>query len=84
MSLLSVQDMLLGRRIAVLSAGEFTAPFRITLPRRSVLVLSGNAADVAKHCVPSVTQTRISLTFRIMPDWARRAVRQRQGHKRAA
>ena len=30
----------------------------------SVLVLQGNGADVAKHCVPAVRGERISITFR--------------------
>ncbi|WVZ82691.1 hypothetical protein U9M48_029927 [Paspalum notatum var. saurae] len=32
----------------------------------SVLVLNGNGADVAKHCVPAVPTKRISITFRKM------------------
>lgn len=38
----------------------------IYLPRRSVLVLAGNGADVAKHCIPRVSQERISVTLRKM------------------
>jgi hypothetical protein len=41
------------------------------LPRRSLLVLSGNGADMAKHCVPAVKQRRISITLRKKPQWAR-------------
>jgi len=42
------------------TAGSFTLP----LPVGSVCVLKGNAADVAKHAIPSVPQKRVSLTFR--------------------
>ncbi|XP_065851002.1 RNA demethylase ALKBH9B-like isoform X2 [Euphorbia lathyris] len=38
------------------------------LPVRSVIVLNGNDADVAKHCVPGVPSTRISITFGKMDD----------------
>ncbi|PKI34644.1 hypothetical protein CRG98_044958, partial [Punica granatum] len=34
----------------------------------SVLVLNGNGADVAKHCVPAVPTKRISITFRRMDE----------------
>ncbi|KAL9272962.1 AP-2 complex subunit sigma-like protein [Drosera capensis] len=37
-----------------------------TAPRKSALVLNGNGADVAKHCVPAVPTKRISITFRRM------------------
>ncbi|KAL9269772.1 RNA demethylase ALKBH9B-like protein [Drosera capensis] len=33
---------------------------------QSVLVLNGNGADVAKHCVPAVPTKRTSITFRRM------------------
>ncbi|KAF5197918.1 2-oxoglutarate (2OG) and Fe(II)-dependent oxygenase superfamily protein [Thalictrum thalictroides] len=38
---------------------------------RSVLVLNGNGADVAKHCVPAVLTKRISITFRKMDETKR-------------
>ena len=44
--------------------GEFAAPFSLPLPVGSVLVLDGNGANVAKHCVPSVSTDRVSITFR--------------------
>ncbi|XP_054818588.1 RNA demethylase ALKBH9B-like isoform X2 [Prosopis cineraria] len=42
--------------------------FKVIIRRliRSVLVLNGNGADVAKHCVPAVSSKRISITFRRM------------------
>uniref|UniRef100_A0A8I6YRR7 Fe2OG dioxygenase domain-containing protein n=1 Tax=Hordeum vulgare subsp. vulgare TaxID=112509 RepID=A0A8I6YRR7_HORVV len=50
----------------VLAPGEFSAAASIPLPVGSVLVLNGNGADVAKHCVPAVPTKRISITFRKM------------------
>ena len=32
--------------------------------REYLLVLDGNGANVAKHCVPSVSTDRVSITFR--------------------
>jgi len=64
LSLLSEQSILFGQQIAIVSDGEFDAPVRLPLPKGSVLVLDGNGADVAKHCVPAVTADRISITFR--------------------
>ncbi|KAI3729067.1 hypothetical protein L6452_17714 [Arctium lappa] len=37
-------------------------------PAKSVLILKGNGADVAKHCVPYVPAKRISITFRRMDE----------------
>ncbi|KAJ1419964.1 Oxoglutarate/iron-dependent dioxygenase [Sesbania bispinosa] len=39
-----------------------------SLPVGSVFNLSGNGADVAKHCIPSVSSRRISITFRKMDE----------------
>jgi alkylated DNA repair protein alkB family protein 5 len=50
----------------VVGPGEFAGPASISLPPGSVLVLAGNGADVAKHCVPAVHAKRISITFRKM------------------
>ena len=49
---------------SVAAAGNQTA-WRFS-PRDvgSVLVLDGNGANVAKHCVPSVSSDRVSITFR--------------------
>jgi alkylated DNA repair protein alkB family protein 5 len=54
--------------LKTLGPGEFAGPVSISLPVGSVLILSGNGADVAKHCVPSVPTKRISITFRRMDD----------------
>ncbi|KAK1325554.1 hypothetical protein QJS10_CPA01g02361 [Acorus calamus] len=48
--------------------GDFIGPMAIPLPVGSVLVMKGNGADVAKHCVPAVPTKRISITFRRMDD----------------
>ncbi|XP_020091675.1 RNA demethylase ALKBH5-like [Ananas comosus] len=65
-SLLSQCNILFGTYIKVVSPGVFAAPTSIPLPVGSVLVLNGNGADVAKHCVPAVPTKRISITFRKM------------------
>ena len=64
LSLLSEQAIKFGVNIKIVDQGEFDAPFALPLPVGSVLVLDGNGADVAKHCVPSVRSERISITFR--------------------
>ncbi|KAF1859455.1 hypothetical protein Lal_00010039 [Lupinus albus] len=55
------------RRLAV-GPGEFDGLIAIPLPVGSVLVLNGNGADIAKHCVPAVPMKRISITFRRMDE----------------
>jgi len=64
LSLLSEQSILFGRTIEIVNDGEFDAPFSQRLPKGSVLVLDGNGANVAKHCVPAVSEDRVSITFR--------------------
>ena len=64
LSLLSEQAILFGANIKIVDEGEFAAPFSCPLPLGSVLVLDGNGANVAKHCVPSVKSDRVSITFR--------------------
>ena len=73
LSLLSEQRMVLGKEIQVLGDGEFDAPIELPLPVGSVLVLDGNGADVAKHCIPSVRARRVSITFRRIGDAKREA-----------
>ncbi|KAE8695132.1 2-oxoglutarate and Fe(II)-dependent oxygenase superfamily protein isoform 2 [Hibiscus syriacus] len=55
----------------VVDAGEFSGPIAIPLPVGSVLVLNGNGADIAKHCVPAVPTKRLSITFRRMDELKR-------------
>ena len=71
LSLLSEQSILFGANIKIVDEGEFAAPFNCPLPVGSVLVLDGNGANVAKHCVPSVRSDRVSITFRRIghKDW---------------
>ncbi|XP_062185829.1 RNA demethylase ALKBH9B-like [Phragmites australis] len=65
-SFLAECSILFGRDLRVLGPGEFAGSASISLPVGSVLVLKGNGADVAKHCVPAVPAKRISITFRKM------------------
>ncbi|URD81597.1 hypothetical protein MUK42_19074 [Musa troglodytarum] len=67
-SFLSECRILFGTELKVLGPGEFSGSTAIPLPVGSVLILNGNAADVAKHCVPAVPSKRISITFRKMDD----------------
>ena len=62
--ILSEQTILFGANIKIVDEGQFAAPFACPLPLGSVLVLDGNGANVAKHCVPSVKADRVSITFR--------------------
>ena len=64
LSLLTEQPILFGEKIGIVDDGEFKAPFSTPLPVGSVLVLDGNGANVAKHCVPAVKADRVSITFR--------------------
>ncbi|GAU41360.1 hypothetical protein TSUD_390470 [Trifolium subterraneum] len=56
------------RDLKAIRPGEFSGPASISLPVGSVFVLKGNGADIAKHCVPSVSSKRISITFRKMDE----------------
>ncbi|KAM7251860.1 hypothetical protein ACFE04_023743 [Oxalis oulophora] len=67
-SFLSECNILFGTMLKSVIAGEFSGTFDIALPVGSVLVLQGNGADVAKHCVPAVHAKRISITFRKMDE----------------
>eukprot|EP00262_Sarcandra_glabra_P004858 TRINITY_DN16106_c0_g1_i1.p1 TRINITY_DN16106_c0_g1~~TRINITY_DN16106_c0_g1_i1.p1 ORF type:complete len:533 (-),score=74.82 TRINITY_DN16106_c0_g1_i1:379-1878(-) len=67
-SFLSECNIVFGTNLNTVGPGEFTGAIAIPLPVGSVLVLNGNGADVAKHCVPAVPTKRISITFRRMDD----------------
>ncbi|OIT07665.1 PREDICTED: uncharacterized protein LOC109223486 isoform X1 [Nicotiana attenuata] len=67
-SFLAECNILFGTSLKIINPGEFSGPFSLPLPLGSVLILNGNGADVAKHCVPSVPAKRISITFRKMDD----------------
>ncbi|KAK8685767.1 hypothetical protein V6N13_124801 [Hibiscus sabdariffa] len=70
-SFLSECNILFGSNLKVVDAGDFSGPIAIPLPVGSVLVLNGNGADIAKHCVPAVPTKRISITFRRMDELKR-------------
>ncbi|XP_042519224.1 RNA demethylase ALKBH9B-like, partial [Macadamia integrifolia] len=67
-SFLSECNIMFGSNLKTVGAGEFSGSTAIPLPVGSVLVLNGNGADVAKHCVPAVPTKRISITFRKMDE----------------
>lgn len=67
-SFLSECNILFGSNLKIIGPGEFSGSTSISLPVGSVLVLNGNGADVAKHCVPAVPFKRISITFRKMDE----------------
>ncbi|CAN0918663.1 RNA demethylase ALKBH9B [Linum grandiflorum] len=65
-SFVSECNIVFGTNLKIVGPGDFSGPVAIPLPVGSVLVLNGNGADIAKHCVPSVPTKRISITFRKM------------------
>lgn len=67
-SFLTECNILFGSSLKIAGPGEFAGPVSIPLPVGSVLILQGNGADVAKHCVPAVPAKRISITFRKMDE----------------
>ncbi|KAL9330806.1 hypothetical protein ACSQ67_000416 [Phaseolus vulgaris] len=67
-SFLSECNIVFGSNLKIVGPGEFDGSIAIPLPMGSVLVLNGNGADVAKHCVPAVPSRRISITFRRMDE----------------
>ncbi|KAF9618724.1 hypothetical protein IFM89_002419 [Coptis chinensis] len=67
-SFLTESDILFGTSLKPVGEGDFSGAAKIPLPVGSVLILKGNGADIAKHCVPAVLRKRISITFRKMDD----------------
>ncbi|GAB2282825.1 hypothetical protein Dimus_017361 [Dionaea muscipula] len=65
-SFLSECNIVFGTDLKAVGPGDFSGGISISLPVGSVLVLNGNGANVAKHCVPAVPTERISITFRRM------------------
>ncbi|XVE67365.1 hypothetical protein DITRI_Ditri08aG0154600 [Diplodiscus trichospermus] len=57
-SFLTECNILFGSSLKIVSPGEFSGPVSIPLPVGSVLILNGNGADIAKHCVPAVPGKR--------------------------
>ncbi|KAK9034822.1 hypothetical protein V6N11_076879 [Hibiscus sabdariffa] len=70
-SFLSEYNIFFGSNLKVVDSSEFSEPIAIPLPVGSVLVLNGNGADIAKHCVPAVPTKRISIPFRRMDELKR-------------
>lgn len=70
-SFLSECNILFGSNLKIIGPGEFSGSIAIPLPVGSVLILNGNGADVAKHCVPAVPTKRMSITFRRMDETKR-------------
>jgi alkylated DNA repair dioxygenase AlkB len=69
LSLLGEEPMLVGSRFRTVRSCTW-APTRgksIPLGRRSLLVLGGNSANIAKHCISSCSGPRISITLRKQP-----------------
>mmetsp|Transcript_27728 Transcript_27728/g.48279 ORF Transcript_27728/g.48279 Transcript_27728/m.48279 type:complete len:140 (+) Transcript_27728:86-505(+) len=64
LSLESAHPLVLGQKVRAAQAGGFEADMHIEVPRRSLTVLRGNAADVAKHAVPSVRRSLVRVTLR--------------------
>ncbi|XP_020596961.1 uncharacterized protein LOC110036776 [Phalaenopsis equestris] len=65
-SFISKRNILFGKEIDIIGPGKFRGAVEILLPVGSVLVVKGNGAGVAKHCVPRVRHCRVSVTFRRM------------------
>ncbi|KAH0461647.1 hypothetical protein IEQ34_009222 [Dendrobium chrysotoxum] len=66
MSFLSECNIIFGHKLKSVKPGEFIGSALIPLLVGYVLVLNGNRVDLAKHCIPTVSCKRISITFRKM------------------
>ncbi|GMH32701.1 hypothetical protein BSKO_00535 [Bryopsis sp. KO-2023] len=73
-SLVSTAAINFGARLQVLGPGDFSSSFQLMLPPGSCLVLKGNGADIAQHCIPSVKSRRISITLRSMSGEFKQAI----------
>lgn len=74
LSLLGEESMLVGTKFQLLKSCTWkpVVGSAIPLPRRSLLLLGGNAGNVSKHCISSCKGTRISITLRkqsLQDDW---------------
>jgi alkylated DNA repair protein alkB family protein 5 len=78
LSLMSTASILFDKHIRVPKPDVFVGGKKVPLPERSVLVLEGNGANVAQHCVPPVLSERISITFRRMPEWVKKSLVQQK------
>ncbi|XP_020593262.1 uncharacterized protein LOC110033570 [Phalaenopsis equestris] len=59
-------NIMFGIEIQIIGDGEFRGSVEILFLVGSVLILKGNVADVAKHCIPGVSYMRVSITLRRM------------------
>ena len=73
LSLLGEEPMLVGSAFRCVreSTWEPVVGLAVPCPRRSLLVLGGNAGTVAKHCISACSGPRVSVTLRKQPppDW---------------
>ena len=85
MSLLGEENMLLGSQYATVGPNKFEVRtgVAVPLPRRSLLVMDGNSANVAKHCVSACVGERISLTLRKEPSISSRKKDRRRSKMKA-
>ncbi|XP_020592939.1 uncharacterized protein LOC110033347 [Phalaenopsis equestris] len=67
-SFMSKSNILFGKEINVICPGEFKGPVKILLSMGSVLILKGNGADLAKHCILGVRHHKASVTIRGIDD----------------
>ncbi|KAH0468933.1 hypothetical protein IEQ34_002165 [Dendrobium chrysotoxum] len=65
-SFLNEYNIMFGHKLKSVGPGEFIGSASIPLPVGFMLVLNGNGDDLAKHCIPTVSYKRISVTFRKM------------------
>ncbi len=73
LSLLGEEPMLVGTKFQTIQSCTWKpiVGTSVVLPRRSLLLLGGNAGNVSKHCISSCRGERISITLRKQPgpDW---------------
>ena len=73
-ALQSQQRLTFGQKFRTPLAGDFRGDFELALSSRSVLLLEGHSANVAKYAVPSVTSKHVFITLRRMRPGAREAL----------
>lgn len=73
LSLLGEEPMLVGTKFQTIQSCTWKpiVGTSVVLPRRSLLLLGGNAGNISKHCISSCRGERISITLRKQPgpDW---------------
>ena len=71
-TLASEQWVVMGQKTKVPEAGRFRGDLEVRVPRGSVLVFTGNSADVVQRSVPSVTGRFVTVTLRVAREDASR------------